>query len=141
MKTDYNLIRQRDARLWRDYYNTRNEWYDSHRIFTEEELINHVITHCHPPYHITYDYALRITKILLEEHRNPARLTLKQQMWFEFAAKVHALLDRRKNGDLESAVADVLAQGKASRYFITRHSARRILARQKKINSVIKMRA
>ena len=141
MKTDYILIRQRDARLWRDYYNTRNNWYESHRIFTEKELINHVITHCQPPYHLTYDYAYRIAKVLLNEHRNPSVLSLKQQMWYEFAGQVKNYLQRHPNSALETAVSEVLANCRASRYFISYHTARRVINKQKHANCIFKYRA
>lgn len=141
MKTDYILIKQRDAQLWRDYYNTRNNWYDTHRIFTEKELISYVITHCRPPYHLTYDYALRIAKILLNKQQNPSLMTLKQQMWYEFTGLVKDYLQRHPKSEIETAVSEILAHCRASRYFISFHTARRIINKQKHANCIFKCRA
>lgn len=70
-----------------------------------------------PAYYCTYDYALRVLRVLRH-----GRLTLRRdrrfELWTELNARVSRLMARR-GVRLPEALANVLADGGASQFFIS----------------------
>lgn len=80
-----------------------------------------------PAYYCTYDYALRVLRVLRH-----GRLTLRRdrrfELWTELNARVTRLMERR-GIRLPDALANVLADGGASQFFISPATASAIARR------------
>ena len=127
MKLDYTLRKERDRELIAFYKQTLKQWLNAKKEFTKRELIEYVITHGKPRYHLGFDYSLRMIKTVLKLEIPPAKPTLHQQMWIEISSKVDKTLKKHDKMNWHQALAEVLAFNRASRFFISYQYAKRII--------------
>lgn len=80
-----------------------------------------------PAYYCTYDYALRMLRVY-RHGRLRLRRDRRFALWTELNAKVSRLMERR-GVRLPDALADVLAGGRASQFFIAPATAASIARR------------
>ncbi|MDE5734561.1 MAG: hypothetical protein K2H83_05390 [Duncaniella sp.] len=71
-----------------------------------------------PCYYCTYEYALRMLRVL-RHGRLPLRNDRRRAMFEEIDARVARLQELRPGTSLPTALAHVLAEGRASQYFIS----------------------
>lgn len=78
-------------------------------------------------YDVSYDYALRMMYQMVRDGKPCSRRSkLKRQMWEEISLHVRRVMHRRKC-TIAEAVATVLAEQKASRYFLSKKQASKII--------------
>ena len=75
-----------------------------------------------PCYYCSYDYALRMLRVLRHGRLN-LRRDRRLAMWQEIDAKVTALMERRPEYNLPRALAHILASATASQFFISPSTA------------------
>lgn len=80
-----------------------------------------------PCYYCTYEYALRMLRVL-RHGRLELRRDRRRQLWEELNVKVSLLMARRRCR-LPEALASVLAAGSASQFFISPATALRLVQR------------
>lgn len=80
-----------------------------------------------PAYYCTYDYALRMLRVL-RHGRLQLRRDRRFELWTELNARVSRLMETR-GVSLPEALANVLASGKASQYFIAPATATNLARR------------
>lgn len=91
------------------------------------EILRQVLTECRPSYDVSYDYALEMMRRMLRDGKAcPARSDAKRQMWHEIAESVRAVVAER-HMTIADAVAYVLSERRASRYFLTVKQAYKII--------------
>ena len=109
---------------WRQYL---KRVMDSEAYKGRGEVIDGVLAGGTPRYDVSYDYAVRVMYWMLRDHRPaPCRRSLKRQMWEEISRHVRRTIERR-GCSIPEAVAVVLAEKKASRYFISQKQASKII--------------
>lgn len=93
---------------------------------TDAELVERTILHTAPGYYADYDYAVHIIPRLL---RLPREVAARRShgKWLEIADRAHEAIAEGKATNLSAAIAYVLGQGRASRFFIGPATARRII--------------
>lgn len=98
-----------------------------HKKMRNQELINKTLQSCRPKYDVSFDYALRMMYVMIRDGKPcPARRKNKQEMWKEIRAHV-VRTQKRRNCTIAEAVASVLAEQKASRYFLSYKQASKII--------------
>lgn len=127
MKLDFFLRQQRDRELCRDYRNTKERWIKEGIKFSDKELLMYVLENCRPHYHFSFEYARRMLKSVGIDGLCLCKSTLHQAMWQEIAEKVKLLCARFPKKTLTGALSEVLADERASRYFLTYNYAKRIV--------------
>ncbi len=92
-------------------------------------LVDLTLESAAPGYYLSADYAVR----MLSQYRRgllpESTGELKVLMWRELSGRVDDVMRHYRIGDLATAVRYVLALGDASRFFVSRDVATRILAR------------
>lgn len=100
---------------------------DANAYKDRNQVIDGVIAGGNPRYDVSYDYAVRVMYRMLRDHRPaPYSRPLKRQMWEEISSHVRRTMAKR-GCSIPEAVAAVLAEQKASRYFISRKQASKII--------------
>lgn len=135
MKQDFKLLEQRDAELYKDYLTTRKKWEKEKRKYTQKQLIEYVITNCHPRYHFTFEYSRRMVHNVMKSPSLPHKPTLHQALWYEIAGKVEQIIKRHPSKSQTEALCEVLAFERASCYFLSYQYAKRIIYEQTRPNS------
>lgn len=79
-----------------------------------------------PHYYCTYDYALRVLRVL-EHDRMPMRRDRRLEMFAEIRAKCHRYMSSLPGMKLGDALAIVLASEGASQFFISPSTALRLV--------------
>ncbi|MDE6080554.1 MAG: hypothetical protein K2G35_10890 [Duncaniella sp.] len=92
---------------------------------TLDELIEKAIHTEAPHYYCTYEYALRMVRVL-RHGRLEVRRDRRHELWCELSARCQQL-EEKKGWTLPHALSHVLATGRATQFFITPERARRIL--------------
>ncbi len=124
-----NLTRMRDAELLRDYREKLAEAMKTGGEINRQEIVRAVILGCRPRYYLNFDQAYNVMSEI-KTHGLPCRkLTLKQQMWMEIYGKVKQLIEQHPNLAVHAALARVLLNERASRYFISEDYAYKRLYR------------
>lgn len=127
MKLDFILRELRDKELYSNYCRIRKVWIDEGKSFSRKEILVYVLENCQPRYHFTFDYARRLIRCFGEPVKLKSGATLHQQQWNEISNKVHEYRTKFPRKSLSDAVQEVLAFGRASKYFITYNYAKRII--------------
>lgn len=98
---------------------------------TREGLIDQMLRESRPKYDVSYDYAVRVMYAMVRDGKPcPARRSNKQAMWEEIRRHVERVMDKRRCS-IPEAVATVLAEQKASRYFLSYKQASKIIYHEK----------
>ncbi len=94
---------------------------------TASQLVKRAVETEAPSYYVTFDYAYRMLR-LLRNGRIPRRYSdIKRQQWEEIKNRVDSTRKRYRMRDDSSALSLVLADGRASRFFISPAYALRLL--------------
>lgn len=121
----------RNHRLLADYRRHLSSALAEGRYSNREQLVREVLLENRPPYDVSFDYALKVMyKMLRDKQECPAR-GLKRRMWLELQGHVEECL-RRRNCSIADAVAKVLAEQRASRYFLSYKQASKIIYHERK---------
>ena len=127
MKLDFFLREQRDNELRADYYRTKEKWDCEGRSYSNRALLEYVLDTGHPHYHFSFDYARRmLNKVGLDGFLH-CKSTLHQAMWHEIADKVAILRRKFPEKTVTEALSLVLADGRASKYYLKYNYAKRII--------------
>ena len=124
----------RNHRLLADYRRHLSSALSEGRYSNREQLVREVLRENRPPFDVSFDYALKVMyKMLRDKQECPAR-GLKRKMWLELQGHVEACMLRR-NYTIAEAVAKVLAEQRASRYFLSYKQASKIIYHERKNRS------
>lgn len=93
---------------------------------TREELINKTLQSCRPKYDVSFDYALRMMYVMIRDGK-PCPPAGKQTGNVERNSRTCRPHAKRRNCTIAEAVASVLAEQKASRYFLSYKQASKII--------------
>ena len=119
--------KMRNQELMQDFKQHLAHAFEQGDYRTREELINKTLQSCRPKYDVSFDYALRMMYVMIRDGKPcPARRKNKQEMWKEIRAHV-VRTQKRRNCTIAEAVASVLAEQKASRYFLSYKQASKII--------------
>ena len=122
----YELKTMRNQELMRDYRRYLREAMQSGGEINNEKVINRVLTECRPSYDVSYDYARRMMHVMIECCQPCPAKGIKRLMWEEICMKVKLHMSARKCS-LSKAIATVLMEKKASRYFLSYKQAAKII--------------
>lgn len=119
--------KMRNQELMHDFKQHLAHAFEQGDYRTREELINKTLQSCRPKYDVSFDYALRMMYVMIRDGKPcPARRKNKQEMWKEIRAHV-VRTQKRRNCTIAEAVASVLAEQKASRYFLSYKQASKVI--------------
>lgn len=93
---------------------------------TPAELADRTVHHTAPGYYADYDYAVHIVPRVMRMPREQAALR-SHGKWLEIADRAVEALAEGKASNMSAAIAYVLGVGRASRFFISVATARRLL--------------
>ena len=122
----FELKTMRNRELMSDYRRYLSAAFAGGSYRGREELIRRMLSECRPHYDATFDYALRMAHRIVRDGLPCRQKGIKAEMWREFCGYVSEIVDR-KNCDISEAVATVLAEKRASRYFLTYKQASKII--------------
>lgn len=109
--------------------------FDSDAYDCRDTVIDKALTCGRPRYDVSYDYAMRMAQCIVRDGKAcPVSNPLKRQMWEEICGHVREAM-RSRGYTLARALAYVLAEKRASRYFISRKQASKIIYYEKHNNS------
>ena len=118
---------QRNHDFMRECHRQREKAFDEGRKLLTNEIIAHAINSTAPAYYVDHGYALRYVSLY---NRNKLKIKNKKgtryEMLQELSEKCQQLMAKQPGLSLNHALARVLTEGNASRYFITFHTARRL---------------
>ncbi len=120
-----SVIRRRDLKKCYDKIVKQCNKQDEKSI--SANIIEQTINSEAPGYYITYDYARRLLRQYRRRKLPRNYNALKRDMVTEIARKVNKLMESQQGYTESEALAMVLAGGRASRFFISPISARRII--------------
>ena len=117
----------RNQELMANWRSSLKKAIETNRYDSRYSVIDQALRGGTPRYDVSYDYALRMMYQMVRDgkpcsRRNP----LKRQMWEEICRHVRRVVDKRKC-TIPEAVATVLAEQKASRYFLSKKQASKII--------------
>ncbi len=117
----------RNRELMRDYRRELREAFENSTYETREKLINGMLAKSRPRFDVSYEYAVRMMNTMIRDGKPcPMRRPRKQAMWNEIREHVERIVNRRKC-PIYKAVAIVLAEQTASRYYLSYNQASKIL--------------
>lgn len=116
----------RNSELMRDYRHVLKTALSCLGFCSQEVAIKKMLAECRPRYDVTFDYALRMMQLMLRDGKSCPAKGLKVEMWKEIACHVNETMERR-HCSLHKAVALVLAEKRASRYFLSYKQAAKII--------------
>lgn len=117
----------RNQELMSTWRESLKSTFDAGSYEGRDALVKAVLTAGKPRYDVSYDYAVRMMYEMLRDGKPcPARSRLKKQMWEEIGEHVRRTMSQR-NCTIPEAVATVLAEQKASRYFLSKKQASKII--------------
>lgn len=119
-----SLIETRD-RHFREAYRNVLRALPAGTPFSFDHIVEQAIHSPAPHYYCTYEYALRMIRVL-RHGRIRLRRDRRLRQWSELSERCQELEDRR-GMTLPSALAHVLAKGNASEFFISPVTGKRIL--------------
>lgn len=115
----------------RDFKHHLSGAFESGSYTTREKLIGEMLEGSTPKYDVSYDYAVRMMYAMVRDGKPcPARSGIKRAMWEEIRRHVARVLERRRC-TIPQAVETVLAEQKASRYFLSYKQASKIIYHEK----------
>ncbi len=122
---EHKTLRNRELMsTWRERLKST---FDAGNYESRDALVKAVLTAGTPRYDVSYDYAVRMMYEMVRDGKPcPARGRLKKQMWEEIGEHVRRTVSQR-NCTIPEAVATVLAEQKASRYFLSKKQASKII--------------
>lgn len=123
----YVFKHMRNHELMNDYRRCLSAAIARNSYTSRENLIRTVLATSRPKFDVSYDYALRMMQTMVRDEKPcPLKGVRKRQMWNEFMMHVKEMLDRRRCS-LADAVATVLAEKNASRYYLSYKQASKII--------------
>lgn len=90
-------------------------------------LVDLTLESAAPGYYLSANYAIRMMSLYRRSMLPLSTSDLKRQMWDEINCRVDSVMRHYRLNDLATAVRYVLAIGDASRFFVSRNTARRVL--------------
>ncbi len=122
---EHKTIRNRELMsTWRE---SLKATFDADSYESRDALVKAVLTAGTPRYDVSYDYAVRMMYWMVRDGKPcPARGRLKKEMWEEICGHVRRTIKQR-GCTIPEAVATVLAEQKASRYFLSKKQASKII--------------
>lgn len=124
----------RNQELMRDFKRRLSEAFASGHYKTRQKLIDNMLEESRPSYDVSYDYTVRMMYRMVRDGMPcPAKRTSKRAMWEEIRMHVEREIHRR-SCSIPEAVATVLAEQRASRYFLSYKQASKIIYHEKKHN-------
>lgn len=115
--------------------------FDSDGYDCRDNVIDKALACGKPRYDVSYDYALRMAQQMVRDGKPcPLSNRLKKLMWEEICGHVREAM-RSRHYTLARALAFVLAEKRASRYFISRKQASKIIYYEKHNNRNSRRRA
>ena len=101
--------------------------FESADALTRTGVIDNMLEGSRPRYDVSYEYAVRVMYRMIRDGLPcPARGPMKRQMWEEISRHVRRTMELH-HCPIPEAVARVLAEQKASRYFLSRKQASKII--------------
>lgn len=123
----YVFKHMRNHKLMNDYRRCLSAAIARNSYTSRENLIRTVLATSRPKFDVSYDYALRMMQTMVRDEKPcPLKGMRKRQMWNEFMIHVKEMLSRRRCS-LADAVATVLAEKNASRYYLSYKQASKII--------------
>lgn len=119
MTAKRKLTSLRDAELLHDYREKLREAMKNGEEINRRKIIRAVLTECSPHYYLSFDQANNMMSRISTHGFTNNRLSLKQQMWLEIFEKMQKEMERHPYLARHAALARVLLNGRASRYFIS----------------------
>ena len=108
----------RNQELMANWQRSLKKAIETNRYDSRYNVIDRALRGGTPRYDVSYDYALRMMYQMVRDGKPCSRRSkLKRQMWEEISLHVRRVMHRRKC-TIAEAVATVLAEQKASRYFL-----------------------
>lgn len=122
---EHKIIRNQE--LIQNWRRCLKEAFDTDAYDCRDNVLERALTHGTPRYDVSYDYALRMVYCMVRDGKPcPVTNPLKRMMWEEICRHVRRTAERR-GYKLADALATVLAEKKASRYFISKKQASKII--------------
>lgn len=123
----YVFKHMRNNELMNDYRRCLSAAITGNSYTSRESLIRTVLATSRPKFDVSYDYALRMMQAMVRDGKPcPLKGVRKRQMWNEFMTHVKEVLSHRRCS-LADAVATVLAEKNASRYYLSYKQASKII--------------
>lgn len=97
------------------------------RQLTFEQMVKLTLESPAPAYYVDPDYAVRQLSRLRRGILSHSTSSLKRQMWEELHQRTTAIMARHRLTSYTDALYRVLADGHASRFFISAHTAAPVL--------------
>lgn len=117
----------RNQELMANWQRSLKKAIETNRYDSRYNVIDRALRGGTPRYDVSYDYALRMMYQMVRDGKPCSRRSkLKRQMWEEISLHVRRVMRRRKC-TIAEAVATVLAEQKASRYFLSKKQASKII--------------
>ena len=117
----------RNQELMANWQRSLKKAIETNRYDSRYNVIDRALRGGTPRYDVSYDYALRMMYQMVRDGKPCSRRSkLKRQMWEEISLHVRRVMHRRKC-TIAEAVATVLAEQKASRYFLSKKQASKII--------------
>ncbi len=117
----------RNKELLRDYREKLHEAFESDKPLNRKEIVRLVLLEGKPHYYVCFDHAYNIMMKLNTTGKVSKKTMLKQQMWKEIHEKVRKTMADNPGLAMHNALARVLVNERASRYYISEVYAYRYL--------------
>ncbi len=129
MRRDNDLRKQRDREFVALYRKKVAQRFLSKKEIVRKELIAEVLAEGRPYYHVGFEYALSVVSRMKRGLSICHKKSLRRKMWMEIMGHVDTLMMRRPHYKLSEALAIVLAEYRASQFFMSHEYARKYLYR------------
>lgn len=113
------LLAMRDRELIAAYKKFLKEEFEKGTPVNRREIINRVILESRPHFHVSYEHAYKVLSTIRNSSNRIFRKTLRQQMWQELLSLVEDEIRERPYLNLGHALSRVLAEKRASRFYIS----------------------
>lgn len=122
----------RNNELLKDYRCCLAEELSTGSYTGREDMIRRMLVKCQPKYDVSFDYALRVMYAMLRDGKPcPAKGSCKREMWEEIMRHTERIVGKR-GCSIADALATVLAEKRASRYFLSYKQASKIIYHERK---------
>lgn len=113
------LLALRDRELMAAYKKVLKEEFEKGERINRSDIVNRVIHESHPHFHVSYEHAYKVLSSVRNHGTQGFRLTLRQQMWHELNMLVNEEMQARPYLSMSHALSRVLAEKRASRFYIS----------------------
>lgn len=118
-KHTHELLALRDQELLYAYKKFLKEEYEKGIPVNRRKVIERAIFESRPHFHVSFEHAYKVLTTIRNHGTTSFRCTLHQQMWQELLSLVNEEMQARPYLNMSNALSRVLADKRASRFYLS----------------------